>query len=994
MQPRGNSVNSTNLELFSAFIKHTPTAVAMLDRNLCYLLTSQRWLTDYALENQDFIGCPIELLPLSDRQQSLVELGEWELETKPENAIEVPAPPLLSPEKFLAPTPKLVPLWQEFYALSLAGEPQSGDSDYVIKPDGSRQRLKWEIQPWYNSSAEIGGIIIFTEFQKNASRPLPENYRCIRAQASRGIWGTASLTVAVEQLQEEINQRHYAQALEQASENRYRALVAAMAEGIILQDANNVICTCNAAAEKILGLAAAQLRGQSAIAPRWRAIKENGELFSHQEHPLNVSLQTGKALRDAIMGIHKPDGTLTWVNINSQPLFLPNGTTPYAVVASLTDVTNRKQVEAALRESEERFRATFEQAAVGITHASTDGYLIRVNQKFCEIVGYSREELLEKTFYDITHPDDLSLDREYVRCLRLCPLGLSFLAGEIETYALEKRYLHKDGYSVWVQITASLVQPPLGTPQYFLAVVQDISTRKAAESALKQSEAQLRESLARESLLNRISTQIRNSLELKTILKTTVQEIRQMLQIDCCQFAWYRPEQTSNCWEVVQEACHANLADVGDGNRTETVGLLVQQLVHLEILQIDNLHTLDNPIYRDVRVLGYNSILILPMQTPNGTIGVISCLHASSVRPWNSGEVELLKAVQDQLLIAIKQAELYGASCQATQLAQEQKTQLEQTLYELQRTQAQLIQVEKMSGLGQLVAGVAHEINNPVNFIYGNLIYVQEYSQDLLGLLQLYRAAYPTPSALIKERIDAIDLDFLMTDFARLQDSMKLGAERIREIVQSLRIFSRLDESERKEVDIHSGIESTLMILQHRLKGKLGHPAINLIKNYANLPLIECYAGQLNQVFMNLLTNALDALEEQISKQNRAAINNECKIIAYSSPTITISTGISQRSDSSSLFGSQEAKDQAAVNSQFGNYVFIRITDNGTGMTEKIQQKLFNPFFTTKPIGKGTGLGLAISYQIVVDKHCGLLHCNSVPGEGSEFVVEIPIKQQ
>lgn len=984
MQPRGNSVNSTNLELFSAFIKHTPTAVAMLDCNLCYLLASQKWLTDYALLNQNLRGCPIELLPLYHRQPGLLEIGDWELEPKPIHEVEVWVPPLFGPEEFLAPTPKLVPQWQEFYALALAGKPQSGDSDYVIKPDGLLQRLKWEMQPWYSNSGEIGGIIIFSEFPKQQSQLLQDNYRCIREQASYGIWGTASLTKAVEQLQEEISQRHYAQALEQASEKRYRALVAAMAEGIILQDAHNIICTCNAAAEKILGLAADQLRGESVLDSRWCAIRENGELFSTEEHPLNVSLQTGKALNDAVMGIHKPDGNLVWINVNSQPLFLPNATTPYAVVASLTDVTNRKQVEAALRESEERFRATFEQAAVGITHGTTDGHFIRVNQKFCEIVGYSREELLTKNFYDITHPEDLHLDMEYVQ---------SLTSSEIETYTIEKRYLHKNGQSVWVQITASLVQDPLVNAQYFLAVIQDISTRKTAEYALKKSEMQLRESLARESLLNRISTQIRNSLELNTILKTTVQEIREMLQIDRCQFAWYRPHHQSDCWEVVQEACHPNLQDIGDSEAAQAIGVLVQQLVNLEILQIDDLNVLNNPICREVRDLGYNSILILPMLTPEGIIGVISCLHASSIRPWNAGELELLKAVQDQLLIAIKQAELYGESCKATELAQEQAMQLEQTLYKLQSTQAQLIQVEKMSGLGQLVAGVAHEINNPVNFIYGNLVYVQEYSQDLLGLLQLYRAAYPTPPRVIKERIDAIDLDFLMTDFAQLQDSMKLGAERIREIVRSLRIFSRLDESECKEIDIHSGIESTLMILQHRLKAKLGCPAINLIKIYGNLPLVQCYAGQLNQVFMNLITNALDAIEERFNQQNRASINNECETSFYASPTITISTGISQRTKSSLSLENQKIKDLKPANSQ-GDYVFIRITDNGTGMSQKIQQQLFNPFFTTKPIGKGTGLGLAISYQIVVEKHYGLLQCNSTPGVGSEFVVEIPIKQQ
>jgi len=975
MQPRGQSVNSPNLELFSAFIKHTPAAIAMLDCNWRYLLTSQRWLTDYAPHNPDLSGCHCEVFPLSQQE-------EWELRTRqPEKEFrENTSPASADQERAIAPLAHYAPRrWQEIYALCLAGEAQRGDSDYVIRPDGSLQRIKWEIQPWHTSTGEIGGVMIFTEFQAETSgSENSQNYHYIREKSLEKIWRTASLTTILEQLQQEIAQRKQTQSLQQASEQRYREMIAAMAEGVILQDVNPDICTCNASAERILGLSADQLLGRSAIDCRWRVIKENGELFSSEEHPLNVTMRTGQALSDAIVGIHKPDGTLTWVNINSQPLFLPNETTPYAAVTSLRDITKRKQIEAALLKSEERFRATFEQAAVGITHASIDGRFIRVNQKFGEIVGYDREELLEKTFYDITHPDDLGIDLEYVR---------SLTAGEIETYTLEKRYLHASGQSIWAEITATLVQPPQGAPKYFLCVIQDITTRKAAECALRQSEAQLRELFARESLLNRLSTQIRNSLELNTILETTVQEIRQMLQIDRCQFAWYRPDDSSAYWEVVQEARNPELPDFKGCYGVEVVGLLVQRLGNLEILQIDDINAIDDPIFQEfVRSIGYTSVLVMPMQTPSGTIGVISCLQAGSARPWMTGEVELLQAVKDQLLIAIKQAELYAESRKATGQAKAQATQLEQTLYELQRTQAQLIQIEKMSSLGQLVAGVAHEINNPVNFIYGNLLYTQEYSQDLLSLVQLYRAAYPTPPAVIKERIDMIDLDFLITDFVKLQDSMKVGAERIREIVRSLRTFSRLDESDSKQVDIHTGIESTLMILQHRLKGKAGYPAINLVKEYGDLPQVECFAGQLNQVFMNLLTNALDAIDEKMSKMD------QFQLAAYPLPTLTISTGIVETDNSSPLLFGMDSDDFKAF-TQIPKYVFIRIADNGMGMTQNTQQQLFNPFFTTKPIGRGTGLGLAISYQIVVEKHRGQLRCNSTPGQGSEFVVEIPIKQ-
>ncbi|MBW4572556.1 MAG: HAMP domain-containing histidine kinase [Tolypothrix carrinoi HA7290-LM1] len=294
---------------------------------------------------------------------------------------------------------------------------------------------------------------------------------------------------------------------------------------------------------------------------------------------------------------------------------------------------------------------------------------------------------------------------------------------------------------------------------------------------------------------------------------------------------------------------------------------------------------------------------------------------------------------------------------------QHRSQELENTLNSLHNMQAQMIQSEKMSALGQMVAGIAHEINNPVSFIYGNLSHINQYTHDLLRLVQLYHRYFPNPPAEIQTERETIDLEFLQKDAIMVLQSMNIGTERIRDIVLSLRNFSRLDESEFKAVDIHEGIDNTLMILQHRLKATDKSPEIQVIRDYGNLCNVECNAGQVNQVFMNILVNAIDALGEFNAKRTYQEIQDNPS-------RITIRT---------SVVGSQ--------------WVKIAIADNGSGIPESIQKQIFNPFFTTKPVGKGTGMGMAISYQIITEKHRGKLEFFSTPGEGTEFVVQIPIQQ-
>jgi predicted ATPase/signal transduction histidine kinase len=363
------------------------------------------------------------------------------------------------------------------------------------------------------------------------------------------------------------------------------------------------------------------------------------------------------------------------------------------------------------------------------------------------------------------------------------------------------------------------------------------------------------------------------------------------------------------------------------------------------------------------------SLLCIPIISSRKFLGIIYLENNLALGVFTHHRLEIVKVLTTQAAISLENANFYNKleeySYTLEQKVEERTlelktkaTQLEETLQKLYSTQSQLIQTEKMSSLGQLVAGIAHEINNPVNFIYGNLTYAHEYITSLIELIDLYQEIDPQPQPKIQAKIEEIELEFLLDDLPKLLRSIKIGSERICQIVNSLRNFSRVDEAKIKPTEIHSGIESTLLILQHRLKVNDKYPEITVIKDYGQLPLVKCYIAALNQVFMNIISNAIDALRQ--AQESRFNSNQK--------PTIIIRTLINEA----------------------GNVV-ISIADNGPGMDDSVLNKIFDPFFTTKPVGSGTGLGLSISYSIIVEKHRGKFSCISEPGKGAEFLIEIPV---
>lgn len=599
--------------------------------------------------------------------------------------------------------------------------------------------------------------------------------------------------------------------------------------------------------------------------------------------------------------------------------------------------------------------------------AGFDGYFKQLNPMCEKTLGFTTDQLSAKQWIEFIHPKD-----------RQATIAqLQEISSSTETISFENRFRCKDGSYKWLLWNAAVCHEE----QLIYATARDITERKQSDEALRESEERFR-----------------------LLVKNVKDYAIYMLDTSGKIISWNKGAEGINGYqasEIIGQHFSSFFPseDIQKGKPEQVLKkAAIEGRVECETLRLrkDGSQFWANVVVTALRgedgwLRGFATVT---RDITERKLAQVALEKANDdlERRVEERTTELKAANELLLKEVVERKAAEEARGQSEAQLREKAAKLKQALSELKQTQAQLIHSAKMSSLGQLVAGVAHEINNPVSFIHGNLEYASHYIESLMELLQLYGKHYPKPAAEIEDFLEDFDLDFVMADMPKLLSSMKLGADRIRKIVLSLRSFSRHDQAEKKSVNIHEGIDSTLKLMQDRLKATPGQRAIAIIKEYGDLPPVDCYAGQLNQVLMNILSNAIDALELgnresgiETGDWRLGAAQGKQEHGGHKGFSTSLSPIPSPQSPAPEIRICTEVVDS--------DHVLIRIIDNGCGMTEEVRRKLFDPFFTTKPVGAGTGLGLSISYQIVVEKHGGQLTCVSEPGKGAEFLIKIPIHQ-
>lgn len=601
-----------------------------------------------------------------------------------------------------------------------------------------------------------------------------------------------------------------------------------------------------------------------------------------------------------------------------------------------------RKIEETMESMEIRYRSMFENAVSGIFQTTPDGRYLDANPALAHLYGY---ESCQEMISQLTNIEQ----QLYVDPKRRDEFT-STLQEHDQVSKFESQIYRQDGSIIWISESARAVRDELGSLLYYEGFVEDITQRKRAEAALKESEERLR------LVIEGVRDYAIFMLDPQGFVTSWNQGAQRLLGYESQEiigksFSCFFPEE-----KLTPEQIKSKLEMVCREGRLEIEGIKRRRDQSFFWANVITTALYDE----NHQLLGFSQV-IRDITERKQSQEALKQANEELEKRVQERTFQLEQVVQQLRNEIRERQEIEKALLHSQGELENQKSQLEKTLMELQETQAQLIHNEKMSVLGELVAGVAHEINNPVSCVCGNLVHVGNYTRDLLHLIELYQQHYPDVSQEIQTLIHEMDMDFLMEDLPQAISSMQIGADRIREIVRSLRNFSRKDDEEvMNQTNLHEGIEGTLVILQTRFKSRNNYPEIKLVKNYGNLPLVTCYVGKMNQVFMNLLSNAIDAIEQYNQEQSLEEVKKN-------PGKITIST---------------EAKE---------DNVIIKISDNGMGMTPEIHQRLFDSFFTTKPVGKGTGLGLAIAYRVIVEEHKGSLVCHSQPNQGAEFVITIPL---